>query len=125
MRNRVILKRKKKPLGGVDVNKGRVAMSSIKELLLEDMKQAMKERSQLNLEAIRTARAAIKNEEIAKRKDLSDKEVRSILVREINLKKEAREEYKRLGQEKEASKLEQQIAVLERYLSPDTLKNKG
>jgi len=100
-------------------------MSSIKGLLLEDMKQAMKERSQLNLEAIRTARAAIKNEEIAKRKDLSDKEVRSILVREINLKKEAREEYKRLGQEKEASKLEQQIAVLERYLSPDTLKNKG
>lgn len=93
-------------------------MSSIKEILLEDMKKAMEEGSEIPLTAIRTTRAAIKNEEISKRKDLSNDEVVEILKREISLRREARDEYQRLDNEQEARRLEKEIAVLERYLPP-------
>ena len=93
-------------------------MSSLKEKLLEDMKKAMNEGSHVTLAAIRTTRAAIKNEEISQRKDLSNGEVVEILKREIALRREARDEYRRLGNEPEAGRLEQEIEVLEKYLPP-------
>jgi len=94
-------------------------MSSLKEILLEDMKKAMIERSEIPLAAIRTTRAAIKNEEISKRKDLSDGEVVEILKREISLRREARDEYRRLGNDSEAQRLEREISILEKYLPPE------
>ncbi len=93
-------------------------MSSLKEKLLEDMKKAMNEGSHVTLAAIRTTRATIKNEEISQRKDLSDEEVKKILEKEIGLRREARDEYRRLGNESQARRLEQEIEVLEKYLSP-------
>ncbi len=93
-------------------------MSSLKEKLLEDMKKAMNEGSQVTLAAIRTTRATIKHEEISQRKDLSNEEVVEILKKQIDLRREARDEYRRLGTEPQARKLEQEIEVLEKYLSP-------
>ncbi len=82
------------------------------------MKQAMNEGSQVTLSAIRTTRAAIKSEEISQRKDLSNGEVVEILKKEIALRREARDEYLRLGNETQACRLEKEIEVLQKYLTP-------
>lgn len=96
-------------------------MSSLKDRLLDDMKDAMKNKKNdpvaaLRLNVIRMARATIKNEEINKRKELNDQEVIEVLAREVKQRKEALEEYRRLGQEREVQKLEDELKILQDYL---------
>lgn len=91
-------------------------MSSIKDRLLEDMKQAMKAKAKRKLSLIRLIRAAIKNDEISRRKDLEEHEIIDILVSEIRLRREAKNEYIRLGQVEEAERLMEEIDILKLYL---------
>ncbi len=93
-------------------------MSSIKDNLLEDMKEAMKRKAREELSVIRMARAAIRNMEIEKRKDLSEDEVIDILSKEVKIRREAREEYARLGQDEESTRLNWEIEFLQKYLPP-------
>jgi uncharacterized protein YqeY len=58
-------------------------MSSLKEKLVEDMKLAMKEKKEIKVSVLRKVRAAIKQQEIEKRKELSDEEVIEIIFKKI------------------------------------------
>ncbi len=91
-------------------------MSSIKDKLLEGMKEAMKEGDNDKVAAIRKIRAAIKNGEIEKRKDFSNAEVSEVLLGVLKSRQEARDEYIRLGCETESKNMEREIAVLCDYL---------
>ncbi|MDR3588549.1 MAG: GatB/YqeY domain-containing protein [Negativicutes bacterium] len=91
---------------------------SVKDRLTEDMKQAMKDREagKLRLSVIRMARGSIKNVEIDRRKELSDDEVLDVLAKEVKLRRDAAEEFKKGNRQDLVDTVGQEIAVLMQYL---------
>ncbi|TYP54977.1 GatB/YqeY domain-containing protein [Thermosediminibacter litoriperuensis] len=89
---------------------------SIKDVLNEDMKRALKEGQKERLSVIRMARAAIVNEEKDRMHELSDEEVIEVLSREVKKRRDAKEEYERLGRRDVAEELEREINILLSYL---------
>ena len=91
---------------------------SIKDLLTEDMKQAMKDKEsgKLRLSAIRMARANIKNIEIDEKRELNDDEVLAVLVKEVKMRQDSLEEFAKAGREELVEQAKQEIAILRKYL---------
>ena len=91
---------------------------SIKDLLTEDMKQAMKDKEsgKLRLSVIRMARANIKNIEIDEKRELNDDEVLAVLMKEVKMRQDSLEEFTKAGREEPAEQAKQEIAILRKYL---------
>ena len=91
---------------------------SIKDLLTEDMKQAMKDREsgKLRLSVIRMARANIKNIEIDEKRELNDDEVLAVLMKEVKMRQDSLEEFTKAGREELVEQAKQEIAILRKYL---------
>lgn len=89
---------------------------SLKDQLLQDMKDAMKEKAKLKLSVIRMVRSAIKNDEINKKIELDDEMVQEVVSRELKKRKESLVEYEKAGRPEEVEKLEEEIDVLMKYL---------
>ena len=91
---------------------------SLKERLLEDMKEAMKAREagKQRVSVIRLARAAIQNAEITKGGPLSDDDVAAVLAREIKERREAIIEFEKLDRSDQIERLNEEIAILAEYL---------
>lgn len=91
---------------------------SIKERLNEDMKQAMrdKEAGKLRLSVIRMVRASIKNVEIDRKKELGDEEVLDVLAKEVKMRRDSLEEFKKGNRPDLVAGLEQEIDILMGYL---------
>jgi len=91
---------------------------SLKNKLMEDMKAAMKDRDngKLRLSVIRMTRAAIKNIEIDKHKELEDQEVIDVLAKEVKMRKDSIEEYQKANRQDVVDTLNQEIAILMEYL---------
>lgn len=91
---------------------------SLKEQLTEDMKQAMKakEEGKLRLSVIRMVRAAIKNVEINEKRELSDDDVLTIIAKEVKMRNDSMDEFKKANRQDLVDQLEQEIAVLMPYL---------
>jgi uncharacterized protein YqeY len=92
---------------------------SIKDRLNEDMKQAMKDKEagKLRLSVIRMVRASIKNAEIDRRKELAtDEEVLDVLAKEVKMRRDSLEEFKKGNRPDLVAALEQEIAILMGYL---------
>lgn len=95
---------------------------SIKDQLTADMKQAMKDREagKLRLAVIRMVRANIKNVEINDKKELTDEEVLSVLMKEVKMRQDSVEEFKKAGRDELVAQAEEEIAILKKYL-PEAL----
>lgn len=93
-------------------------LNTVETRLNEDMKAALKagEAGRLSLSVIRLARAALQNATIEKRRPLTEDEAVEVVAREVRQRREAAEEYTRLGKADAAERLRAEIAVLERYL---------
>lgn len=91
-------------------------MSSLNDVLLEDMKIAMKDKDKDLLSVIRLARAAIKNVEIDKRKELTDDEIIEVLAKEVKTRREEIVEYEKAGRPDDVQRLEREIEILHKYL---------
>lgn len=91
---------------------------SLKDRLTEDMKQAMKDKEagKLRLSVIRMVRASIKNVEIDRKKELSEDEVLDVLAKEVKMRRDALEEFKKGNRPDLVEGLEQEIAILMHYL---------
>lgn len=91
---------------------------SIKDLLTEDMKQAMKDKEsgKLRLSVIRMARANIKNIEIDEKRELNDDEVLAVLVKEVKMRQDSLEEFAKAGRDELVEQAKQEIAILRKYL---------
>lgn len=61
-------------------------------------------------------RNALKNAEIERRRPLEEPEVLEVLGRELKLRQEALEQYRRAGREAQAAELEEEIRVVRSYL---------
>lgn len=84
--------------------------------LNDDMKQALKNKEKDRLTVIRMVKAAIQNEAINKRKDLSEEEEIQILMREVKQRKESLQEFNRANREDLVEKVENELDILSVYL---------
>lgn len=91
---------------------------ALKDRLTDDMKQAMKDKEagKLKLSVIRMVRANIKNVEIDKKKELSEEEVLEVLAKEVKMRRESIEEFKKGNRPDLVANLEQEIDILMQYL---------
>ena len=89
---------------------------SIKDTLTNDMKEAMKAKEKDRLAVIRMVRGAIKQIEIDSKKELDDEAVIGVISKDVKMRKDSVEEFKKGGREDLVAKTEAEIAVLMPYL---------
>lgn len=89
---------------------------SIKEVLSQDMKAALKAGDKERLSVIRMAKSAILYAEKEKLHELDDEEVIEVLSREVKKRKDDMAEYGRLGKHEMAESLQREIDILLSYL---------
>lgn len=91
---------------------------SLKNRLMEDMKQAMKEKEtgKMKLSVIRMIRSAAKNLEIDRQKELDENEWLEVLAREVKMRKDSLEEFRKANRPELVNGIEQEISILMTYL---------
>ena len=89
---------------------------SLKEVLYEDLKRAMKQGNKKLVSVIRLVRAAIVNAEKEKLHILDDDEVVQVLAKEVKQRRDAIEEYKRVERQDAVAELENEIDILLEYM---------
>lgn len=90
----------------------------IKSQIIKDLQQAVKEKKRPVISALRMFLAALKNEEIKKRSELKDKEIQTLLQREIKKIKESITAFKQGQREDLVAQEQASLEVLKKYLPP-------
>ncbi|MCI9233702.1 MAG: GatB/YqeY domain-containing protein [Bacilli bacterium] len=88
----------------------------MREKILEDLKQAMKEQDKELLSVIRMVKGAIQLEEIKVKHPLTDEEVITILSREIKTRKESISEFEKGNRTDLIEKTQSEVDILSRYM---------
>ncbi|EPW0097281.1 GatB/YqeY domain-containing protein [Campylobacter coli] len=96
---------------------------NLKEQILNDIKEAMKQKDDFKRDTLRTLNAAFKQVEVDERIELSDERIElsderilKIIASEIKKRKDAIELYSKGGREDLAQKEQKEIALFESYL---------
>ena len=101
---------------------------NLKEILLSDMKEAMKARKTLALNTIRGLVSEIKNQEIDLRRKIDNDEIISLVSTQIKKRKEAATLFDKGGRSDLSEKEQQEMEILQKYLpeqvSESDLKNR-
>ena len=89
---------------------------SLKEQLTADMKDAMKNKEKERLAVIRMVRGAIRQQEIDGQKELGDEDVITVISKEVKMRRDSIEEFKKGAREDLVEKTQAEIDVLLPYL---------
>ncbi|NPV90233.1 MAG: GatB/YqeY domain-containing protein [Firmicutes bacterium] len=91
---------------------------SLLKRLDDDLKTAMKQREagRVRLSVIRMAKAAIKNLQIDKGRELTEEEVLEVIAREMKLRRDTLPEFERANRPDKVEELKAEMAILEEYL---------
>lgn len=89
---------------------------SLLATLQKDMISAMKAHDKATLSTVRMLKAAVTNEQISLGHDLTADEEVSVLSRELKQRKESLAEYEAANRPDSVAQLNQEIAVVEKYL---------
>jgi len=89
---------------------------SLKERLMADLKDAMRQGDAMRRDTIRMARAVVINAEIAWQREASDEEVQHVIAQEVKRRVEAIELFRRGGRDDLVRAEEAELAVLRGYL---------
>ena len=89
---------------------------SLKDLIIEDMKNAMRAGDKLRLGAIRMALAAIKQKEVDERITLDDEAVLSVLEKMLKQRRESITQFRDAGREDLAKREEAEAEILSAYM---------
>jgi len=88
----------------------------IKEELMTDMKNFMKEKNQAALNAVKLLNAEIKKIEIDTRKTLDDEKIIGIINKQIKMRKDSITQFENAGRPELAENEKLEITFLEKYL---------
>lgn len=88
----------------------------MREKILEDLKQAMKNQDKEILTVIRMVKGAMQMEELKVKHPLTDDEMITIITREIKTRKESISEFEKGNRTDLIEKTEQEIKILEQYM---------
>ena len=93
---------------------------SLKDQLAEDLKDAMREKDDVRKTTLRMAITAMKNAEVAARKELDDAGVIAILAKEAKQRHDSIDAFKEAGRQDLVDKESAELEVLQSYL-PETM----
>ncbi len=91
-------------------------MTTLNDRISQDLTAAMKSRDPLRTDALRMARTALQNREIAKRAPLTEPEAEAVLAGLVKQREDAIELYDKGGRPELAQKERSEIEVLKGYL---------
>ena len=80
------------------------------------MKNAMKNKDKVKLSVIRMVKSSLQNEQIKLGRELTDDDSLTVLNRELKQRKDSLHEFEQANREDLASKLRDEIVVLEAYM---------
>lgn len=89
---------------------------TLKENLMADFKQAMKDKDEIAKNTINLARAAIKQYEVDNREELDDQGIVSILQKQVKMRADALADFEKAGRTDLIDAYKAEIAILEKYL---------
>lgn len=89
---------------------------TMKEKILIDLKNAMKNQNRDLLSVIRMVKGAIQLEEIKVKHELSDEEITTIIGREIKTRRESIKEFEKGGRQDLIDKTQKEIDILSKYM---------
>ena len=88
----------------------------MKDELLQDLKEAVKNKDTLRKDTITMLRAAILQVEKDSQKTLTDDEICAIVAKEVKKRKESVKEHEDAGRQDIADSLKQEVEILSKYL---------
>ena len=91
-------------------------MTTLKDRITADMKEAMRAKEAVRLEAIRLLRAAIQRREVDERVELDEDEVLAVLQKMIKQGRDSIEQFEKGGRDDLVQKEAATLEVLETYL---------
>lgn len=89
---------------------------SLKERLMADLKDAMKNKDKLRKDVITMVRAAIKQKEVDERVELDDSDIENIISKQLKEKKASIEEFKKGNRQDLVDQTNDEIEILLKYL---------
>jgi len=89
---------------------------SLLERFNEDLKEAMKASKALKVSVLRMVKAAAKNRQIEKGRDLTDEEIVDVLSSMVKQRRDSVEQYTKAGRMDLATKEEEEITILQAYM---------
>ena len=88
----------------------------MKKKLLEDLKEAMKEKNEIQKNAIQMVRAGILQIEKDKGIELTDEQIIELISKEVKKRKDSIADYEKGGREDLVNQINEEISYLEKYL---------
>ena len=88
----------------------------MKKKLLEDLKEAMKEKNEIKKNAIQMVRAGILQIEKDKGIELTDEKIIELIAKEVKKRKDSIADYEKGGREDLVNQINEEISYLEKYL---------
>ena len=88
----------------------------LKEKLLEDLKESMKEKNTIRKNVVQMVRAAILQVEKDKHIEVSDDKIVEIIAKEAKKRKDSLEDFQKSGREDLIEQINKEIEILNEYL---------
>lgn len=88
----------------------------LKEKLMEDLKEAMKEKQILRKNVVQMIRAAILQVEKDKQIELEDNQILEIIAKEAKKRKDSLSDYEKSGREDLINQVKEEIEIISEYL---------
>lgn len=88
----------------------------LKEKLMEDLKNCMKEKNTLRKNVVQMIRAAILQVEKDKQIELDDNQILEIIAKESKKRKDSLSDFERSGREELINQVKEEIAIISEYL---------
>ena len=88
----------------------------LKEKLLNDMKESMKNKDTIRKNVIQMIRASILQIEKDNQKEVNDEEIIQIIAKEAKKRKDSLAEYEKSGREDLITEIKEEIKIIEEYL---------
>lgn len=91
--------------------------------ILEDLKQAMKNKDKKRLAVIRMIKGAIQMDELDKKRELNDDEVVSIISKQIKTRNDSIKEFEKANRTDLIDQTKEEIEILEEYMPEQMTEN--
>ena len=88
----------------------------LKEKLLEDLKECMKEKNVTRKNVVQMVRAAVLQVEKDKQIEVTDEQIVEIIAKEAKKRKDSIPDYEKSGRQDLLDQIKEEIAILEEYL---------
>ena len=88
----------------------------MREQILNDLKEAMKNQEKTRLSVIRMVKGAIQMEELNLKKELTDEEVIGVIAKQIKTRKESIVEFEKGNRQDLIDKTNEEIEILNTYM---------